>query len=178
MSENYNQTNQGYNYDYNQNHYDSSNPNNGELNQQRNSNILISKKQSPNEAALPFLDGIKSANSDARATKTISARTHTDEKPNSTYHKPAMDSSPNTSTLRSKPIISLIPMPMSSFVYMNVARLLKSNSRDKSKIINYINLVINLYRPPNCTIDKFKDIIEISRKCILSLSKLQCQTLF
>ena len=67
MSENYNQTNQGYNYDYNQNHYDSSNPNNGELIQQRNSNIQHSNhqsqrnnQQSPNEEALSFLDGIKS----------------------------------------------------------------------------------------------------------------------
>ena len=67
MSENYNQTNQVYNYDYNQNHHDSSNPNNGELNQQPNSNFQHSNhysqrnnQQSLNEAALPFLDDIKS----------------------------------------------------------------------------------------------------------------------
>ena len=152
-------------------------------------------------------------------------------------------SSPNTSTFRSKPIIS----HTYTNVIFYVARLLKSNSQDKSKIsyigdlsdkrtvfirlcetfLNsdilysevqmdgfsifranrnnrigggvclYVNnlisckilesysnstcellivklnkpnlVVINLYRPPNCTIDKFKDIIEISKKCILSL---------
>ena len=49
-----------------------------------------------------------------------------------------------------------------------------SNSTCELLIVKVVKLnqpnlvVINLYRPPNCNIDKFKDIIEISKKCILS----------